>query len=66
MLEQLRHPPKGFEEVIRTHFAHRREPLLVQLSAWLAEEEGVSKGSAAHLRYLSESVTSLQALLANL
>ena len=28
ILEQLAKPPQGFEEVVRTHFYHRRESLI--------------------------------------
>ena len=37
MLEMLRSPPLGFEEVVRTHFRLRREFIKEQLASWVAE-----------------------------
>ena len=35
MLDMLRSPPEGFEDVVRTHFALRREHILATAQAWL-------------------------------
>ncbi len=40
VLEQLRRPSAGFEEVIRTHFRVKRAELLRQCRTWLSESEG--------------------------
>ncbi|KAF4678364.1 ubiquitin-conjugating enzyme E2 Ze [Perkinsus chesapeaki] len=34
MLEKMKDPPLGFEEVIRQHFKHRSEAILAQLEKW--------------------------------
>jgi hypothetical protein len=34
MVEMLTNPPKGFEEVIKTHFTLKREAILKQMSRW--------------------------------
>ncbi|XP_074643918.1 uncharacterized protein LOC141900782 [Tubulanus polymorphus] len=34
MLDQLRHPSPGFEEVIRTHFYYKKEKLLQDIEQW--------------------------------
>ncbi len=44
MLGQLRSPPAGFEEVVRTHFYLKADFLKTQCDQWLAE----GKGSTAH------------------
>ena len=34
MLDQLRNPPKGFEQVVRAHFALKKDAILAQLADW--------------------------------
>lgn len=49
MLEQLRNPPRGFEDVIQVHFAIQRDAVLKQCSSWL-QREGLTPVQEARLR----------------
>lgn len=60
MLEQLRHPPKGFEDVIQVHFAIQQKIVLKQLSRWLKDSI-----SPEHERRLRKAVNELRAELDN-
>lgn len=40
MIEQLRSPPKGFEEVIIRHFAMCRQRIVAQARRWMLEARG--------------------------
>lgn len=40
MLEYLKHPPEGFEEIIKTHFRLKARYLRKQLDKWLEEDDG--------------------------
>jgi hypothetical protein len=46
MIEQMRNPPVGFEEVVRTHFFLRKEAILRETQAW-AESISTADASAA-------------------
>ena len=35
ILEQIRKPPSGFEEVVRSHFFHRRDSLIKDLEKYI-------------------------------
>jgi len=39
MIEQLRHPPRGFVEPVKLHFKLRRDFILGQVKRWVAEDE---------------------------
>ncbi|EDV23709.1 uncharacterized protein TRIADDRAFT_26979 [Trichoplax adhaerens] len=43
MLEQLRNPPSGFEDVIQSHFAMKRSEILKQCQNWREEYEDIVK-----------------------
>ncbi|KAF4654804.1 ubiquitin-conjugating enzyme E2 Ze [Perkinsus olseni] len=63
MLENMKDPPLGFEEVIRKHFAHRSEAILAQLEEWSKIpndpfKEDVSKLSAELRERLSPKAAS--------
>lgn len=55
MIDQLRNPPKGFEEVTRNHFLMKRDEIVQQLDTWVAES-----------RRLKSSAETLKSLLKNL
>lgn len=40
MLEYLKSPPEGFEDIIETHFRFKSRSLRAQLEKWLAEDDG--------------------------
>lgn len=40
MLEYLKNPPEGFEEIIKTHFKLKARSLKKQLDKWLEEDDG--------------------------
>ena len=46
MLNQLRHPPNGFEKVVKAHFYLRRELVRAQLDGWEAEATQPSRISS--------------------
>ena len=37
VLDQLQHPPKGFEDVVRMHFARKKDRILAQAKEWSAK-----------------------------
>lgn len=37
ILEQLRHPPKAFESVVKKHFYLKRDEILSQVKKWIDE-----------------------------
>jgi hypothetical protein len=40
MLENLRHPPEPWADVIRTHFKLKARAINVQLDSWLQKDDG--------------------------
>jgi hypothetical protein len=42
MLEYLKNPPSGFEDIIKTHFRLKARYLKKQLDRWLEEDDGKS------------------------
>ena len=40
IIEPLKYPPKGFEDVVRRHFAMLRKRVLTQAKIWTLESEG--------------------------
>jgi SPRY domain len=52
MVDMLRNPPKGFEEVIKNHFELRREAVLAEMEQWVAE----GKGNSSHQTSLRSQV----------
>ena len=40
ILDQLKTPPEGFEDIIKTHFKLKSRSLRKQLDQWLAEDDG--------------------------
>ena len=48
--QQLKSPPKGFEEVVRAHYRHRRAPVLASCEAWVAEAERDKASCAGRMR----------------
>jgi len=55
ILEMLRRPPTGFEDVVRTHFFLRRPLLLRQLERWLADAApGAARPNAPHHRTMTK------------
>lgn len=39
MIEMIKKPPKGFEEVVRKHFLLKKEEILEQCQKWLKEKD---------------------------
>lgn len=55
MVDMIRHPPLGFEDVVRTHFSLKREEVLKQVGKWEKEQRYKRKRmrkAAAELRQL--------------
>lgn len=48
IIDQLKHPPRGFEEVAKRHFSLCRKRLLAQAKSWTMDAEG----STLHKRFL--------------
>lgn len=40
MLENLKHPPEPFEDVIRTHYRLKARSIKAQLDQWLIQDDG--------------------------
>ena len=40
MLEYLKTPPEGFEDIVETHFRLKARSLAKQLDAWLRDDDG--------------------------
>uniref|UniRef100_A0A7E4VTD5 UBC core domain-containing protein n=1 Tax=Panagrellus redivivus TaxID=6233 RepID=A0A7E4VTD5_PANRE len=45
MLENLRHPPKAFEDVVRRHFWMKRDEIFLQIQLWMDEMQAVIDGT---------------------
>lgn len=56
MVEQLRNPSPGFDEVIRTHFKIKRLEVWKQVSRWLKEAVGSKTGHLEKLRPVVEDL----------
>lgn len=64
MVDQLRNPPAGFEEVIRQHFRLKRRHILEVSDQWLAE--ATVSDTAGHATSLRRQVEALRVELAKL
>ena len=64
MTAQIRQPPTGFEQCIRTHFLHKRRYLRAVCSRWIAEAE--TSNTTGHLQALKEAVEELEVALKDL
>ena len=42
MIENIKHPPLGFEEVVRSHFKHKKQEILQTVERWVQEIRSVS------------------------
>jgi hypothetical protein len=58
MIDQLRHPPEGFEEVTRNHFLMKRDEIMQQLDDWVAES-----GDSGRLQTYADTLKDLLASL---
>ena len=58
MLEQLRKPSKGFEEITRNHFSMKKNEILAQLDKWVSEATVTSRGRTGNI---SETADKLRA-----
>jgi hypothetical protein len=59
VLDTLKHPPAGFEEVVATHFAQRKAHILATASAWLDD----ATSSKATLEGVVKEITTALARL---
>jgi baculoviral IAP repeat-containing protein 6 len=60
MLEQIRHPPKGFEEIIRRHFWIKRDEICEQIEGWINEmQKLVDTATDQSIRVTRNSLTGL-------
>lgn len=50
MWQQLKSPPLGFEEVVRSHFRLRKEQVLATCQAWVIEAETGRTGSTSRMK----------------
>jgi len=48
MIEQIKNPPKGFEEVIKRHFYLKKKPILKEVNKWIKYAQK-RKASYTHL-----------------
>jgi fido (protein-threonine AMPylation protein) len=48
--QQMKSPPKGFEEAVRAHFRLRREQVLADCEAWVVEADADRASSASRMR----------------
>lgn len=63
MIDQLRTPKPGFEDVTKTHFRSIRSSLLNQFKAWFDESAGLD---VLYRRRLTDAIVELHGLLAAL
>lgn len=57
MVDQLKHPPKGFEDIVRTHFLLKRAHILKTVRGWLKEAK--DSDTAGHYKALKTQVDKL-------
>lgn len=58
MVEILKHPPLGFEEVVNTHFKLKREFILKQTNEWM--KEAISSKTPGYLNKLQHAFEELK------
>ena len=63
MIDQLRKPKPGFEEVIKAHFTHLRNKILEQCQTWFREASDLD---VLYRRRLADAIVELHGLLAAL
>lgn len=63
MIDQLRNPKPGFEDVTKTHFRSIRISLLEQCKTWFSESAGLD---VLYRRRLADAIVELHGLLAAL
>ena len=63
MIDQLRNPRPGFEEVTRTHFKLLRHAVMQQCQRWMKEDAFMA---GFHTQRLAGAVTELHGLLCQL
>ena len=54
--QQLKSPPRGFEEVVRAHFRHRRAPILAACTAWVSDAEYDRASCAGRMRTFLQNI----------
>uniref|UniRef100_A0A914ZBD2 UBC core domain-containing protein n=1 Tax=Panagrolaimus superbus TaxID=310955 RepID=A0A914ZBD2_9BILA len=60
MLEQIRYPPKGFEEIIRRHFWIKRDEICEQIEEWIGEmQKLVDTATDQSIRVTKSSLSGL-------
>jgi len=64
MIDQLKNPSPGFEEVIKTHFRLKKEAVLEQIDQWTAEF--VAHAEEGHIKEFEKLAQELQRLLNSL
>ena len=58
MVDMMKHPPKGFEEIIKVHFQLKREYILGVVNGWL--EEAKLSDTKGHFEALKQRLESLK------
>lgn len=54
MLDQMRNPPKGFEGVVASHFALKKDAIKAQIKEWAKEDP--STINAAFIKELTDEL----------
>jgi baculoviral IAP repeat-containing protein 6 len=54
--QQMKSPPRGFQEVVRSHFRHRRERVLADCEAWVREAEPAGPSAARRMRKFLDDI----------
>lgn len=56
MVDMLRSPPAGFEDVVREHFRHKQEYILAVADQWLAQAEDTTEALAEEIDALKREL----------
>ena len=51
MTEQIKNPPKGFEEIVKFHFYLKKEEIMKECMKWLNEAEMIKNDNNCHADY---------------
>ena len=60
VLDTLKHPPAGFEEIVAAHFAHRKAHILATADAWLADASSTKESLVATVKEVAAALAKLE------
>ena len=59
MIEMINNPPSGFEEIIKNHFALKKEEIINTVNKWNSNTNSSSSSSINDLKLMSQNLIQL-------